>query len=242
MDPSAIPDDGPLVVVSPHLDDAVLGCGQLLATHPRSVVITALAGQPPAGHGLTAWDAVAGFAPGDDVVGRRHIEDSAALRALVARPVWLPFRDTQYGCSPTEETLASALERAILASDTSAVFLPLGLFHPDHVLVHEAGLRVLRRCTYLRWFGYEEPMYRRVPHVLDDRLRALAHADIAADPAGLSSEGGAQEKRRAVSMYQSQVRALKAQWRHEYHDAFAPESYWRLTVTPATVTIRGRDG
>ncbi len=35
-----------VVVVSPHLDDAVLGCGQLLAAWPGATVVTVFAGKP----------------------------------------------------------------------------------------------------------------------------------------------------------------------------------------------------
>ena len=33
-----------LVVVSPHFDDAVLGCGQLLSAHAGATVVTVLGG------------------------------------------------------------------------------------------------------------------------------------------------------------------------------------------------------
>ena len=45
-----LPIDGELervVVVSPHLDDAVLGCGRFLAVHPGATVVTVFAGNPP---------------------------------------------------------------------------------------------------------------------------------------------------------------------------------------------------
>jgi LmbE family N-acetylglucosaminyl deacetylase len=88
-----------LIVVSPHLDDAVLGCGHLLAQRPGAVVITVFAGRPPRRERVTPWDAAAGFGPGDDVVGARRMEDRRALGALGARPLWLPFLDAQYGPS-----------------------------------------------------------------------------------------------------------------------------------------------
>ena len=136
---------GPVVVVSPHLDDGVFGCGQLLAAHPGSVVVTVFAGRPPRYDGLTAWDAAAGFRPGDDVVGLRRDEDRAALALLRARPVWLDFRDAQYGDSPSVDAVSGALEAAIREVDAPSVFIPLGLFHSDHHLAHDASLGVMRR-------------------------------------------------------------------------------------------------
>lgn len=38
--------DGPLLVVSPHLDDGVLSLGGALLQRPSSVVVTVLAGLP----------------------------------------------------------------------------------------------------------------------------------------------------------------------------------------------------
>src|SRR5256885_6374496 len=86
-----------LVVVSPHFDDAVLGCGQLLSAHPGATVVTVLAGRPesyPAE--VTQWDAGGGFEPGDDVVAARREEDRNALAVFDATSVWLEFSDHQY--------------------------------------------------------------------------------------------------------------------------------------------------
>jgi LmbE family N-acetylglucosaminyl deacetylase len=78
-----------VVVVSPHLDDAVLGCGRLLAAHPGATVITLYAGAPSTyPDPPTRWDQVAGFGPGDDVLAARKDEDRAALAELGATPVW----------------------------------------------------------------------------------------------------------------------------------------------------------
>jgi len=49
-----------LTVISPHLDDAVFGAGELIAAHPGAIVITAFAGIP-SGDGLTGWDRDCGF-------------------------------------------------------------------------------------------------------------------------------------------------------------------------------------
>ena len=36
-----------IVVVSPHLDDAVLGCARFLSAHAGATVVTVFAGNPP---------------------------------------------------------------------------------------------------------------------------------------------------------------------------------------------------
>ena len=83
-----------LVVVSPHFDDAVLGCGQLLSAHPGATVVTVLGGRPESyPEEVTHWDASGGFATGDDVVAARREEDRNALAVLDATSVWLEFSD-----------------------------------------------------------------------------------------------------------------------------------------------------
>lgn len=229
----------PVVVISPHLDDAVLGCGQLLAGHPRSVVITALAGRPPSYATVTGWDAAAGFRPGEDVIAARRAEDRAALEILDARPVWLDFTDDQYGHSPATGILACALEKAIAATALATIYIPLGLFHRDHELTHAAAVRVLLRHPGLSWFAYEEPNYRRVANLRAERLQALLGEAIIATPAG-SSHAGMDAKRRAVAQYRSQLRALASPGKPGTEDVFAPERYWRLTLDAAKTAHAGR--
>ena len=49
-----------------HCDDAVFGCGSLLARHPGSVVVPVFAGRPQTYDAVTPWDEAAGFGDGDD--------------------------------------------------------------------------------------------------------------------------------------------------------------------------------
>ncbi|MGH6635951.1 MAG: hypothetical protein ACRED0_07390 [Gammaproteobacteria bacterium] len=50
----------PLLVVSPHCDDGVFSCGQLIEAHPGAVVATVFAGRLPPNHPLPEWDRGAG--------------------------------------------------------------------------------------------------------------------------------------------------------------------------------------
>jgi len=220
----------PIAVISPHLDDAVLGCGQLLSSRPGSVVITALAGPPASYETVTGWDAAAGFRPGDDVIAARRAEDHAALAILDARPVWLDFPDDQYGPSPSVNLLAGALDRAVIANGLTTVYIPLGLFHNDHKLTHAAALRVLDRHPGLAWYGYEEPNYRLVANLRSERLQALLAAGIIATPTGGSFDAGRDAKRAAVAEYRSQLRALASPGKPGTEDVFGPERYWRLSA------------
>lgn len=217
-----------LAVVSPHCDDAVFGCSALIAAHPGAVVVTCFAGAPPAGAPLTEWDRAAGFRPGDDVMGRRREEDRAALAHTGARPAWLDFPDAQYGGSPALDTLAAALERALDAAAPDVVAIPLGLFHSDHVLAHEAALRVRARRGGWTWLAYADALYRRLPRLLAARLAALGRAGIDPVPFAPRAAGDADRKARAVRCYASQLRALATPGRPGIADTLAPETYVRL--------------
>jgi len=103
------------------------------------VVVTVFAGRPPANLPLPEWDQAAGFQPGDDVMSIRRAEDLEALTLLQAKPLWLDFCDNQYGCSPSVMEVVSALQEVVRRVPHDAIFLPLGLFHSDHQLTHEAG-------------------------------------------------------------------------------------------------------
>lgn len=223
----------PVLVISPHLDDAVFGCGELLAACLGSVVLTTMAGRPAQYGELTPWDALAGFGPGDDVVDARRQEDRAALAILTARPLWLDFLDSQYGDSPTVEALAVDLEAAILATGLERVVLPLGLFHSDHHLTHAAALAVLRRRGNLAWFAYEDALYRRVPDLGKERWQALQRDGVVAIPITGSWGDLRAIKWQAMQRYASQLRALATPGKPGYEDALAPERYWRLALVSA---------
>jgi LmbE family N-acetylglucosaminyl deacetylase len=137
---------GKVLVVSPHLDDAVFGCGELLAAHPGGIVVTVFAGAPMHYRALTEWDAAAGFSVGQDIMAARREEDRRALAMVGALPLWLDYCDSQYQRPPPAQMLAAALEGTLARHEPDTVVVPLGLFHSDHKLVHEAALITLKRC------------------------------------------------------------------------------------------------
>ena len=116
----------------------------------------------------------------------------------------------------------------MLAAKADVVCIPLGLFHSDHDLAHRAALGVLPRHPGWRWLAYEEPMYRRVPDALTERLAALARAGIDTELVG--SVRPPASKPRAMRRYASQLRALRSPGRPGFADALAPERYWALTA------------
>ena len=230
-----------VLVVSPHFDDAALGAAHLLGSYPGSTVITVLAGRPAAyPDEVTPWDAASGFAAGDDVVGARRREDRAAMASLGAEPVWLDFADCQYlspAERPTAEDVAPALEEAVVAAGPSAVFLPMGLAHPDHVLTHAAGLLVRERLVAHgpgpEWFCYEDAGYKHLPGMLARRIATLFHNGLWPTPAVVPTRPDMEAKRAAIMLYTSQVGPLERDLHLTEHlAANLPEQYWRLNPPP----------
>jgi len=220
-------DDGHRLFVSPHLDDAVFGCGEWIASAQQATVVTVFAGFAPRDAALTGWDRECGFDVADDVVAVRRDEDRAALDMLGGKSVWLDFRDDQYGEPSGMPALANALAGVVEREAAAAIHVPLGLFHADHHRASDASLMLFDRFASLAWHVYADAIYRRIPGASDARMRALATRDFALDresPA-LAADAAAR-KREAVRCYRSQFRALRTRPSHD--DVFAPETHWRL--------------
>jgi LmbE family N-acetylglucosaminyl deacetylase len=226
-----------IVVVSPHLDDAVLGCGRLLAAHPNATVITVYAGAPtPYPDPPTRWDALAGFAPGDDVLASRRKEDEQALAELGATPIWLDFVEHQYlersdwvGADQTVDTL----EAAVRGAAPTAVFVPFGLANPDHTATHDAARIVRERFDDPAWFCYQDMGYQHIPGLLAWRVSQLFRAEIWPTPVAPPVDHGDAAKQAALGHYESQLRALEAEWQlGPKLAAPAPEQFWKLAPPP----------
>lgn len=226
-----------IAVVSPHFDDAVLGAGHLLSTYPGSAVITVFGGWPPAyPREPTAWDAAGGFKAGDDIVAVRRREDEEAMALLAAEAVRLDYADHQY-LAPEErarpEEVAPVLEEALMGLDPTAVFLPMGLANPDHVVAHEAGRQVRDRHPDRTWFCYEDHGYKHLPGLLAWRVAKLLRSGLWPTPAVLPVEADMARKRQAISCYRSQVTPLQRDHAlSERLDANVPEQFWRLAPPP----------
>jgi len=221
----------PLLVVSPHLDDGVLGCGELLAGEPGAVVLSLFAGPGQNPDVCTEWDAACGFTSARQALAVRAIEDDTALGLLQAMPSRLDFPDDQYrevGDRVSVEGLAGAIRQAVNRYQPRSVAIPFGLFHRDHALAHEASLRVAREIHECAWLAYEDAFYRRIPGLLQQRLCALASMGWVVTPMPAPEQRRSTAKQRAVQCYASQLRGLESPGRPGRLDAFAPEGYWRL--------------
>jgi LmbE family N-acetylglucosaminyl deacetylase len=226
-----------VIVFSPHFDDAAMGAGHLLLAHPGATVCTVFAGPPdeyPATP--TEWDALGGFRPGDDVVAKRREEDLAALAVLGAEHRWLDFVDQQY-LEPDERATADDVTPAIAATvdavAPTAVFLPLGIANPDHVVTHDAGVQVARQRGDLTWFAYEDAGYKHIPGMLAWRVAKLFHSDLWPTPMIVPTLQDHARKRAAIECYRSQLAPLNQDHALAARiDGNVPEQFWMLAHPP----------
>jgi LmbE family N-acetylglucosaminyl deacetylase len=193
-----------VLVVSPHLDDAVFSCGQLLAAHPGSVVVTALAGVPEVGSPVGWWDEELGFTSSHDVVLARREEDAGACAVLAAEPIWLDGLDGQYALPAAhDDRLGVQLADVLRAHRDLPLFLPLGIEHADHLKVARIG-RAAARALGIGFQCYEELPYRV------DNPGALADAIATLQDEGWSfardhqTVGSREQKSAAIDRYASQ--------------------------------------
>jgi LmbE family N-acetylglucosaminyl deacetylase len=240
-----------VVVVSPHLDDAVLGCGRFLSAHPGGTVLTVFAGNPPAyPDPMRLWDVQSGFVPGDDVMVARRREDDAALALLGATPVHLEFVEHTFnpGDRPVApEVIAAALAPALAALNPTLVLAPFGLANPDHDVTHRACMLVREQMTERAWWCYEESQhpeaptwwlyedhgYKHIPGMLAWRISSLFRSGVWPTPV-VSSVTAEDErsKQAAVQCYPTQLLALEDDWQISAKLG-APEQYWSLDAPPA---------
>ena len=227
-----------IAIVSPHLDDAVLGCSFLMAHHPGTTVVTVFAGRPTEyPTPMERWDALCGFVEGDEVHEARRAEDAAALSLLDAKPVWLDHVEHSY-LPRTEwigaDQVVDELTATVRDLSPTSVFAPFGLANPDHDATHVAAMLVRDRLPDdIAWFCYEDTGYKHIPGLLAWRVAKLLRRGVWPTPAAVPIDPDHARKLRAVECYPSQLRALEAEWQiGPKLAAPAPEQYWRLAPPP----------
>lgn len=188
----------PVLVVSPHLDDAVLSCGQFMAGRPGCVIVTVFAGAPDPGV-VTAYDRKCGFATSAEAVESRRGEDHQAAAMLNATVEHLQFLDSQYRDSdPDPAAISVAIHQVAAITKPEFVIGPLGLVHPDHQIVGDA-VRALRGPVYL----YEELPYRITA---PDAAAARLDHDRTRVERAFIGDGPLHRKLSAAWCYRSQMR------------------------------------
>jgi LmbE family N-acetylglucosaminyl deacetylase len=195
------------VVLSPHLDDAVLSIGAFLHREARNGarvrVVTVLANDPAADLPGGSWDVASGFPSAAAAARARREEDRRACSVVGAEPHWLSYGDETYGRSVADDEIWDALLNAI--GDCELALAPgFPLRHADHAWL--ARLVVARRGELTCALGFygEQPYASAAP----------ARGRPATPPLPLTFERVATRpndvyaKLRACLQYRSQLRGL----------------------------------
>jgi LmbE family N-acetylglucosaminyl deacetylase len=216
--------DGPLLLISPHLDDVAFSCAgtisRLRRAGRRVMWATVFsAGKPdPSGFALECQTSK-GIAAGRDYMRLRWDEDFAAARILGAqRPLRLGFleaphrgyesADALFGPLRAEDLalprrIATALTRLIARVQPAAVWLPLGVgAHVDHVLVARAAafLSAQRMPVLYRYLDVPYVIQAgALPKPLDPHRRCLRWRAVRLDSKDIDRSS------RAAAAYASQL-------------------------------------
>jgi LmbE family N-acetylglucosaminyl deacetylase len=126
---------GRVVVVSPHLDDAVFSLGATIARAVRRgadiQVLTVLAGSTESLAPAGRWDARSGYETEGAAARARREEDRRACEILGAAPRWLSYGDDQYERHGDDRRIRDDLVDSLRDADT-ALLPGFPLRHPDH--------------------------------------------------------------------------------------------------------------
>ena len=206
--------EGRVVVVSPHLDDAVLSLGATIAGSVQAGAViealTVFAGDPDSQAPAGPWDTRSGFETEGHASLMRREEDRVACAILGMTPHWLSYADEQYDRHGDERTIGAAVAGATRGADV--VLLPgAPLVNPDHIWL---TLTLLRQGLDCRRVG----LYAEQPYVFQQRrsvtkLVTSAHLQpmLRLAPQWLRNVGTPatrRDKLRALSAYRSQLRQL----------------------------------
>jgi LmbE family N-acetylglucosaminyl deacetylase len=227
-----------VVVVSPHLDDAVLSCARFMVVHPGAHVVTVFAGNPlQYPDPMRLWDVQSGFEPGEDVMETRRNEDRKALGLLDATPHHLDFIEHTYlpGDRPVApEIVAPVLAEAVRALEPTLVLAPFGLANPDHDATHRACMLVRDELgEAISWWLYQDFGYHYIPGMLAWRTSQLFRRGIWPTPVCPEVDADDERKMAAVECYPTQLYALDDDWRvREKLARHGAEQYWCISAPP----------
>ncbi len=193
---------GPVLVIAPHMDDESLGCGLLLAGHPRKECL----------HLLFATDGSHSPEPtaGAPEAIRRQLaltreqearEAMAVLGLPAGNVAFLGFEDGTL--ATRKDSLRAALVEHIRRVGASAVLVPFRYDrHPDHLAISHAVADAHRdgafTATVIEYFVYSQ--WRLLPG--GDVRAYLPVADLRARH---PTDATARLKRRALECHRSQV-------------------------------------
>lgn len=208
------------LIISPHYDDAVFSCGEFMS-QVKTHVLTVCGGVPADPELLTEYDKKCGFTTSQNAMQMRARENHDALEYLEAVEGHFDFMDSQYEQAINTQGLKDMLWAQI--KQAGRVLAPLGLLHPDHVLISDLVLELKSRFTG-ELYLYEELPYRVVdPLQVPPRLAKLEYK-ILKRPHTDTWHNTLGAKEAAFSYYGSQLSVGDI----NMHNLLVPERYWKI--------------
>ncbi|PID53283.1 MAG: hypothetical protein CSB46_09000 [Micrococcales bacterium] len=167
------------VLISPHLDDAILSAHHVLAANPSIQCWTVFSGRPsPAQH--TDWDKSCGFNDSDEALAARLIEEENAFAELPNPRRYFTHLDLQYRSAVADlADVAEALQQwADDAAGPRLIVLPVGAGLPPADADNRPGVaaRVRDKLDRVAASRHPRPQIRAHPDHLAVRNQLLATA------------------------------------------------------------------
>lgn len=246
-------DEQPLLLLSPHLDDAALSCAALIARERPIEVVTVFAGEPQPPR-RSRWDRVTGFPDSTATMSARRAEDAAAFAGTphVVRHLDLVAGEYLDGRGPADAGAIGALVAAWLDEHPQgAVAVPAGagskpgrlrsrwaratgrhrgpVRHPDHVFVRDAALA----ASFARSREGVVVLYEELPYAwggaADAEVRRTSRRhELLATPVSVAVDTRAKAAR--IAAYRSQTPHMIDRGRRvdDAGDLPSVERYWIL--------------
>lgn len=212
---------GPVAVLSPHLDDAVLSAWSALRGPGEVRVVNVCSGLPATGL-LSPWDRLTGATDSRVRMLERLQEDRVALARAGREATALDFPEAQYRRGPLDSSsLRDALESVL--DGVAEVWAPAGIGgHDDHVQVRDVALGVamaggpglklyadLPYAVRYGWPGWVSAQDDDQYLVVDAWWRRFLPADLDLPAAKHTLHAaGARRKLHALAAYRTQLPGL----------------------------------
>lgn len=210
-----------VLLISPHLDDAVLSAGQFMAGRRGDCdVLTVFSGIPMEEGVFTIYDKKCGFNNSKDAMVIRRMEEENALALLNATPSFLNRMDEQYS-GGDYKGLEAQLARIIKKGNYEFVLSPLGLRHPDHVKLSDAAVNAAKRAKADIYLWEDLPHRVTHPELVTERLDLLSNYKPELTFIG---DGEIADKVRALWCYKSQMLTGDL----NPYNLYVKERFWKI--------------
>lgn len=209
-----------ILVISPHFDDAILSAGQFMSERSDAEVVTVFGGFPMVPERVnTPYDKKCGFNNARDAVVARRLENDEATALLGAVAINLNFTDSQYGVKVELNSIIDKLQELVDNNDYEFIMGPIGLGHPDHILVTEAVLSINTELPIYLW--EDLPLRVVEPELVYPRLQDLCLE--LEDLVKQTTATNIAHKIRSLTCYKSQIGTGIL----DPYSMYVPERFWR---------------